>query len=185
MAPTTDSRIKWRSSAAREIILEDLEPGGILYQQDSVPAAEVFEFYECFPEFEDVKFEQFEARLKDHRAQAARRILRSQREEACLRHDRLLHPRQTHNERGEPVFDMTKAKELLQEDVKNKVHETMEARDLQLSRIEYRPFQAHIFSQRIKQEVRRQKYFYYLELKRTVKRTKYKEAKAKKRANAP
>jgi hypothetical protein len=141
--------IEWRSSAAREILLEDLEPDDILHQQDGVSAKEVFEYYSLFPEFEGIVFSQFEARLKDHGKEAMARFLRSWQEEEWLCNDRLLHPRQTHNERGELVFDRTEAKELLQEDVKNKVHETMEPADLQASRTPYHPFKPHIFRKNI------------------------------------
>jgi hypothetical protein len=51
--------IEWRSSAAREILLDDLEPDGILQQQDGVSAEEVFEYYSLFPEFEGIVFSQF------------------------------------------------------------------------------------------------------------------------------
>jgi hypothetical protein len=65
--------IDWRNSAAREIILEDLEPGGALYGMDNVPVTEVFEFYSLLPEFQKVVLSQFTARLKDHQAQAGER----------------------------------------------------------------------------------------------------------------
>jgi hypothetical protein len=77
---------------------------------------------------------------------------------------------------------MTEAKELLQEDVKNKVHETMAPADLQASRTPYHPFKPDIFRKRIYQEVRRQKFLFYLQLKQTAKRRKYKEDRAKKKA---
>jgi hypothetical protein len=79
------------------------------------------------------------------------------------------------------VFDMTEAKELLQEDVRDKIHETMAPADLQASRTQYHPFKPDIFRKHIHQEVRRQKFLFYLELKQTAKRRKYKEDRAKKK----
>jgi hypothetical protein len=48
-----------------------------------------------------------------------------------------LHPRATHNHRGEPVFDLSDAKHLLQEDVKNGMHTRLSPSDMQLTRPEY------------------------------------------------
>jgi hypothetical protein len=50
------------------------------------------------------------------------RINQSERETQALAHDRLLYPRQTHNHRGEPVFDLSVAKQFLLDDVKDKKH---------------------------------------------------------------
>jgi hypothetical protein len=79
--------------------------------------------------------------------------------------DRLLYPRQSHNERGEPVFYLSPAKALLREDVSNGVHTTMSVARLQNSRVQYHPFKPKIFKDRIQQAVRLSKYIYYLELK--------------------
>jgi hypothetical protein len=146
--------------------MQDLEFGGILYQRENVSAEEAWDFYKTLPQFEKVVWSQFEVRLKAHRQQADTRLLRSLQERAYLAADRQLHPRQSHNHRGEPVFDLTPAKELLREDVKNKLHTTMEPSALQATREEYKPFKPKKFSERIDQEVRRSKYIYYLELKR-------------------
>jgi hypothetical protein len=55
---------------------------------------------------------------------------------------------------------------LLREDVKNKVHTTMQPSELQASREEYKSFKPEKFKHRIYQEVRRSKWLYYLNLKR-------------------
>ena len=90
-------------------------------------------------------------------------------EERALARDRLLYPRQTHNDRGEPLFDLSVAKLLLREDVKANRHVTMKPSEFQRTRTEYMPFKPSIFKHRIYQEVRRKKYLYYLELKRAEK----------------
>ena len=61
--------IDWANSAAREIILEDLEPNGFLHNKNDMPALEVWKFYQNLPEFKGppVVFSQFEIQLKDHR----------------------------------------------------------------------------------------------------------------------
>ena len=67
-----------------------------------------------------VPFEQFEARLRDHRDQAKEKWLRSATEEMAMVHDRRLHPRKTHNDKGEKEFDMSEAKFLLRKDAKDR-----------------------------------------------------------------
>eukprot|EP00957_Ditylum_brightwellii_P172210 13109602-Ditylum_brightwellii.AAC.1 len=45
--------IDWVNSAAREILLEDLEPGGFLRDKNHMPASEIWEFYRKNPEFKE------------------------------------------------------------------------------------------------------------------------------------
>jgi hypothetical protein len=160
--------VDWKSSSARAIILEDLLPGGPLFQRDNVPAAAILKWYkDKHPnQFDGIVLEQFEARLKDHRKQGLEEYALAQEEEEYLRHDQKLYPRATHNHRGEPKFDMTAAKELLRADVKNREHEGKTARQLQLTREEYKQFHRKIFQNRVLQEIRRSKYIHYLQLKR-------------------
>ncbi len=57
---------------ARAVIMEDLRPGGPLYQRDNILAEEIFPWYKQLPAFEKVVFDQFKACLKDHRLAAAK-----------------------------------------------------------------------------------------------------------------
>ncbi len=160
--------VNWLSSSARAIILEDLLPGGPLFQRDDVPAAAILDWYkDKHPnQFDGIVLEQFAARLKDHRKQGLEEYATAQEEEEYFKHDRKLYPRATHNHRGEPIFDMSAAKELLRADVKNREHEDKTARQLQLTREEYKLFDRKVFQNRVLQEIRRSKYIHYLELKR-------------------
>jgi hypothetical protein len=72
----------------------------------------------------------------------------------------------SHHQRSEPVFDLSPAKLLLRADVMEGKHHRMTPTELKNSRIEYRPFKAKKFKHRIYQEVRRQKFINYLNLKR-------------------
>ena len=159
--------VNWISQPARAIILEDLEPGGILHGRDHVSPEHVFPFYKTLTEFEKIVFSQFEERLKGHRKPAARNNALASRNAHALEHDRGLYSRPTHNERGEPVFDMHLAKILLRGDVKNGLHQTMSPSALRRTRPEYMVFKNTIFKHRIYQEVRHNKYLHHLDLKRT------------------
>jgi hypothetical protein len=140
----------------------------LFQHHNNVPAAAILDWCkDKHPhQFDGVVLEQFAARLKDHRKQGAEEHAPAQEEEACFKHDRNLCPRATHNHRGEPMFDMSVAKELLRADVKNREHEDKTARQLQLTRDEYKLFDETVFQNRVLQEIRRSKYIHYLQLKR-------------------
>jgi hypothetical protein len=159
--------IDWFSSKARAILLEDLEPGGILDGQDHLKPAELFGYYKTMGEFKDVVIQQFTKRLVDHRKQASVSSGMADRDAEALKNDIKVYPRRPKNARGEPVFDMHAAKELLREDIKNDLHKTMKPSALQNLRPEaYGCFTKEIFKQRIYQEVRRKKFLHFLEIKR-------------------
>ena len=159
--------IEWRNCPAREILIQDLGPGGPLHNRDHILAEEIFVYYKQTPAFKDIVLDQFKAHLKDHRRAAGELLHRSMQEQQYFEHDLPLYPRQTHNERGQLVFDLSSAKMLLREDIKQNLHITKypTAAKLKESRIEYKPFGSKKFSDRIRQEVKRNKYFHYLELK--------------------
>lgn len=176
--------INWKTSAAREIILEDLEPGGILYQEDHVPAEIAWEIYKLYPEFTNVVYSQFEKRLATHREKATERFIVSRQEERMLEHDRRLHPEELYSHRGEAVFPRFPAAELLKQDVEAGLHETMSVAALHSSRDEYDIVKLPVFAKRIKQAVRLQKFTNYMEMKRTEKRTEFFEKQKKKAEKA-
>ena len=170
MAPRSNRPgwVDWAKCPAWEVILDDLRPGGPLYQRNNIPAEEIFPWYKKLPAFETVVFSQFKERLKDHQNASEKDIHRAMQEEQYLVHNQALYPRETQNARGEVVFDMSPAKALLRADIKNDVHLTTHktAGQLQNSRDEYKVFKKRIFYERIRQEIKRNKYFHYLEVKR-------------------
>jgi hypothetical protein len=170
--------VDWRTNPGRAVVIQDLRPGGPLYQRDNITAEEIFPWYKQLPAFADVVFDQFQARLKDHRLAASKSTHLAIQEQQYLEHDRRLYPRQSHNERGELVFDMHPAKLLLREDIKRNVHLTTykTAAQLKASRAEYEPFKDNKFAERIRQEIKLQKYFNYLRLKREAIRNGKKKA---------
>ena len=173
--------VDWRNHAAREIFLEDLEPNGWLYKLGGKDAKAVFDIYQAQQEeFWDVPFDQFEARFNESTKQAAKRRARSAKEEVFLRHDRVLHPRQCCNDRGERVFDFDEpAKLQLREDIKNKLHKQMTPMELWEHREMYHQhYNLDKFRPRIYQEIRRNKFLNWLEMKRTEKRKDFAAKKA-------
>lgn len=159
--------IPWRTSKARGIILRDLMPGGALDGMDNVKAEDVFNYYKRFPEFEHVVLSQFQERLHDHRKQSKEDRVLAARDEEATRKDRQRFPRANRNDHnGKLVFDVHSAKKLLREDIKNGLHKHIKPFEMQQTRPEYKEFEYRIFKHRIYQEVRRQKFLHYLEVKR-------------------
>jgi hypothetical protein len=158
--------IDWKNSEAREVIMFDLLEGILPLSADAITAEEAWEIYRDLPEFSRVVFQQFKERLRDHRKQITQKKCQTAQELQALAHDQALHPRHSHNERGEVVFDLHAAKRLLQDDIKAKKHERLVPSALQATRPEYILFKPEIFKHRIYQEIRRQKYIFYLNLKR-------------------
>lgn len=170
--------VDWKNSAAREILLEDLEPPhGWLYGKDDLDAEHVYSYYKSRYEdfFEDIPFKMFQTRYNEAIEKAERRRVRSKEEEQMLLHDRRLHPRQTHNSRGEPVWDLDEeVKALLKFDIDQKQLEERSPEDLWLSRKEYRKYKLRVFRQRIYQHIKTGKFYNLLEKKRTEKRDEHK-----------
>jgi hypothetical protein len=164
--------IDWRNSRAREMIIEDLAKGLIPLTDDECTPKEAWDgWFSHLVEFiqEKVVYSQFEQRFKDHRKQISSKKLRSMHEMEAFRHHRSLHPQQTHDNKGRPIFDVHPAKPLLQEDVRMKRHLGMSPMALKATRQEYQDFDLDIFRQHIYQEVRRQKFIYFLNVKRAEK----------------
>ena len=183
--------IKWITSAAREILLEDLGPRGWLWNDpddnvEDLSAEVVHSIYRYThpEEFKNVPFSQFKARYDYQVKIAATRRKRSNQESEWLKHDRLLHPRKSIDLRGNLVFDMHPAKAMLRYDIKNGMHELMSAEELYESRTDYMEFDLKMFRRRIWQELRRVKMLNWMEHKRTEKRRKEAEAREKEKKKA-
>jgi hypothetical protein len=186
--PKNTNWVKWRKHPAREIILQDLNYGGWLYdelrkQDKELNLASVFAIYNYKnPEiFNELDFSQFKERMEDYVAKNGGRRDPSKDEHVWMLHDRKLHPRQLKNHRGELVFDLHPAKLLLREDIKAGAHAEMVPSQFQGTRLEYEEFDRDIFRQRIYQEERYQKYRNWLEDKRTGKQRVHKEQQKKKK----
>lgn len=171
--------INWRTSEAREVILDDLVTGILPLDAEVVSAEEAWEeMYFALPEFKDVIFGQFKVRLKDHRKQVSRRSEASTTFLDAFRHDRALRAQGylpgggLYNRHGERIFDRSAAKPLLREDVIDEKHKEMTTEELHASRDEFRVWDISMFRRRLRQEIGSQKWLYYLEWKRAKKQLK-------------
>ena len=158
--------IDWEKSRARQIILQDLMRGVLSTDDDDPTPQEAWNtMYEHLVEFQvdQVLFEQFEKQLKAHRQQVRRLSERSMWEAAALEHDRELHPRNTVNLRGETVFELSAAKDLLREDIEEGKNLEMSSTQLRGTREEYNPPHLNIsnrqFKDLVRQQANRKKYY--------------------------
>lgn len=171
--------IDWRKSDARQVLLDDLASGRLPLDNDVVTAEEAWEeMYFPLPEFSDVVFSQFKARLKDHRKQVARRHGASAFFLNAFRHDQQLRVQGHlpgggfHNRQGQRIFERSPAAPLLREDVIDEKHKAMTTDDLRATRDEFLEWPIEVFRRRLRQEIGTQKWHYYLEWKRAKKQLK-------------
>jgi len=177
--PTNEEKgfIPWGASEARAIVLRDLQNGDLPLTEKEMTAEDAWKFkYSAMAPFRHVPFDQFEKQLEAHRAQVAKDNEKLSASWKAFQQDQALFSRRTHNRRGKLVFDVHPAKPKLQEDVKNKVHKNLTPSEFRLTRPEYQCFTLDEFRDRIYQEIRLQRFYNYLDIKR-----KEKEADEKKR----
>ena len=172
--PQREGWIDWRTSEARQVVLDDLVDGILSVEEDEVSAVEAWNMvYKHLVEFRDVVFSQFEARLADHRSQIKHKTGHIDRQVAALQHDRQIHPPRTIDRRGFRVFYLSAAYPKLVEDVRNEKNLTLTTAQLFYSRPEYfQDWKFEDFEPRVRQESARQKFLYHCEVKQAQKEAK-------------
>lgn len=83
---------------------------------------------------------------------------RAQEDTAALKKDRLLHPRPKTNHRGEPEWNESDAKTLLELDVDNNLHLKWQPQELWASRLQYQEFFLDTFRGHLHQELHTRKW---------------------------
>lgn len=179
MAPRQPRRkgwVDWKKTKAKKIIMEDLENEVLPSSEEEMSAVECWKIYKQYPEFKGIKFDQFEARLADHREAVDKSKNESFYDEESFRRDRMIRPVKTRNQRGELKFHLSPAYKILLDDVKSNKHKRLTPLCLWYSNTEYQRFDKDKFRQRIYQMERKVKFVFMLELKRTEKKKKFKNA---------
>ena len=159
----------WRSSKSRALIMNDLIFKKISIHENIISAETLWEErYKNAKAFveEKIPFEQFKARLKDHRSQVSKQRSRVIDDAGAVRRHRTLFPRKKRNNRGELVFDFHPAKEFLRADIKEGLHTGKTLAQFWSTCKEYQEFDAKILRQRIYQEIKYTKFVNHLEIRR-------------------
>jgi len=162
--------IHWASSAAREVMLADLESGHLPLYNFHLDATSAWDVYKLLEEFKNVPFRQFERQLDAHRRQVLQRQAVIRGEEEAMLQFRAMNPRKTHDCRGNPVIDMLPVKGILREDVKNDRHVGLSPSEFRMTRPEYQALDLELFTRRRNQEAARKKHVNYLNEKSKEKR---------------
>ena len=161
--------VNWRKAIPPKLILlEDLESGVLPLDESELSAEDAWNsIYSKMKEFELVPFDQFAARLKDHRSQVSKRAKKSQLLEAAWLEDCKRHKPPTCYPDGRPMFYLSPAFLLLRADIEAGLHKQMKLENLRQSRPEYKsPWSRTEFKFRVYQEIRYRKFVNYLEFKR-------------------
>ena len=163
--------VDWPTSAAKILIEDDLRSGVLPAHRNELSAKEAWEHvYQHLVEFHGVEYEHFRERLNATRKSFRKKRANVNWDAEAIAHDRALHPRRTIDRRGNRIFSMTEAKDLLLADVKAGKHLQMEPKKLQATGPPiYREFDLSVFQQKIHQTVRRIKFENWLEMKREEK----------------
>lgn len=162
--------INWRDSLARIVLLGHLESGVLSLHEKEVSVEEAWEKYRDKEGFKDlVEFSQFKRQLKAHREQVRKKKNAASVQENAMMYDIKVRGRNLRNNKGELKFDYSDAKGLLREDVKNNNHLKLTLTELWNKHEEYQLFPKAKFAERIRQEERRKKFVYWMNLKRELK----------------
>jgi len=154
--------IHWQSSAARAIMLADLECQHLPLYDFHLDARGAWDVYQHLEEFKNVPFTQFARQLQAHRNQVLQRKTVIEGEEQAMRQFRAMNPRKQNDCRGNPVIDMMPVKDLLREDVKMDRHIGLTPSEFRMLRPEYRALDCGLFKQRLYQEIGRKKHLFTL-----------------------
>lgn len=183
-----DGNVNWRTSGAREILLDDLHRGVLTLDEELMPAEQAWEVYGPMDSFQLVPFKQFKRQLKAHRQQVLKLVTKSTPEYEAFRRDQATQEQFTHYASGRPIFAASSAHKLLKQDVSELFKEAINIGNLHQTRPEFASWTRAEFTRRVYQEVRYWKFVGYLEAKRTSllnRETVKVGSKAKKRKGNP
>ena len=161
------TNVKWRTSGAREIILDDLHRGVLTLDEELLSAEQAWECYRNEEAFFLVPFKQFKRQLKAHRQQVLKLVKESAVQYEAFRKDLATQQHFTHYLDGRPIFAASAAHKLLKADIEPRFSEDkIDVVSLQATREEYKSWSPVEFKRRVYQEVRYWKFVAYMEEKR-------------------
>lgn len=154
-------------SKPKHRLVADLQEGIVSLDNNEHPAQYLWGWYKDDPDFEGVVFDQFEARLKDHRKQVAAQNGKVALAARAFANYRMHHPQNTHDSNGKPLWNGHPAQTLLKEAVENNEHVGITPQELYNNGPSaYREFDLAVFRNHIYQEIRLRKFKNYLQQKR-------------------
>lgn len=165
---TDDPEVLWANSEARRLLAKDLADGVIpLEPCHSMPTREIFT---SRPEYAEYGYTLFSSRLSGLRKIFARDMDQAKDDMAAFADSRLNNTIHTHNTRGYPEWDGSKAQSALNDDIEMGLTAEMEPAELWEFRLVYKEFPLEVFRDHIYQKLKTDKYLHTLEVKGKAKR---------------
>ncbi len=171
---------EWKKSKARDYLFQlCLNPN--FPSRDQIKPKDVWEKdpwkvkdVKCFKWFQDYKALDFASKLRQARARAEKKTGRAREDAEALKHDRLIFPEREEDFRGEPIWQGSKAQELLRRDLKKEERMKLKPKQLQKEEDEYLLFSLENFRNRIYTERKAMQRIVYIKKKRAAKEAKRK-----------
>ena len=161
--------IPWGKSKAKQLLYEDIKNGDVpLYARDennkpTMLLGEIFLMHEEYKEYDRSKFS---GRLSSIRTIIRKKVNRAHDDKLALENYKKNHPPSIFSHRGYIQWQGSDAQRLLKEDMEEKLHETLEKKELWGSRREYYEyFPLDAFRDKVYQEERTAKYLHTLKVK--------------------
>jgi len=160
--------LKWSElHPARKLLFDEISDGRIPLEADRMGAAQVWCNYHSTSQFKmrGMKFgDTFKRRLTALRMQIGKDKSRAAGDQQEVARAIRNHPAPTHNHRGEPQWNGSKAQQTLKLDIAAGNHLKMTPTELWLdpARPEYQDFEPQTFRWKIQQELKTQKYLHTL-----------------------
>ena len=123
-----------------------------------------------FKWFQDYK--EFPERLRAARKRADKKTGRAREDSEALKHDRAIFPERTEDFGGEPIWQGSKAQELLRRDLKDEEKMKLKPKQLQMEEEEYLRFSLENFRDRIYSERKAMQRIVYMKKKKEAKEAK-------------
>lgn len=158
-----EPEIPWADSNARALLVKDLLAGVVPLEVDSaMPTQTIFT---SRPEYAPYGYKNFSSRLSGLRKIVARDKTRADKDAEAFANFKANNIIHTHNPRGYPEWDGSKAHKQLEDDIDNDLHELMDPYELWCLREVYDPFPLKVFRDHIYQIIKTRKYLHTLEVK--------------------
>jgi len=162
MAPRQKKVQAWVSSEGKKLLDRDVRKGRVTRATNEIEAYNMHpaEYDICGSTPAEAR-RLFAGRLESALTRGEVNSNRSAQESVAYQQDRAVHPRPALDFHGTPQWEGSEAQKRMREDVKNKVHESLNASQLQASRPEYADYSAQQIGQHASQEARLQKWKKY------------------------
>jgi len=163
-----EPKIKWKHSKAKALLQKDIMEGRVplVATQNRRSTMALRTIYDSRPEFAEYQYSKFSARLASLRKTIKDRNDRAALDQEAFDNFKQNHPVSVSSAHGYIQWQGSEAQRLCQEDLANKVHDTMSRMDFWASRREYyENFPLNAFRDKVSQEIRTAKYLHTLKVK--------------------